>query len=166
MRASIIEASSIRALLYLLTFRYLAFMASTACQLQLCTLQLGKAFGTDDSSPLAWSPSLICGGGGPPSESGCLHHSPRSGSTSPEQQVWLGFVQEQHAQANYCLVYGRGRCPICKYSAGNWSWIRVGNKLQKPAPLVDTNLEKKKGGLRKVMKKVKNAFVKGVKALV
>jgi hypothetical protein len=48
---------------------------------------------------------------------------------------------------------------------GNWSWIRVGNKLQKPAPMVETNLEKKKGGLRNVMK-VKNAFAKGVKALV
>jgi hypothetical protein len=48
---------------------------------------------------------------------------------------------------------------------GKPSWTRVENKLQKPAPLVDTNLEKKKGGLRKVMKKVKNAFVKGIKAL-
>jgi hypothetical protein len=47
---------------------------------------------------------------------------------------------------------------------GNRSWTRVGNKLQKPAPLIDANLEKK-GGLRKVMK-VKNAFAKGTKALV
>jgi hypothetical protein len=53
-----------------------------------------------------------------------------------------------------------------KYSGGsNSSWIRVENKLQKPAPLVNTNLEKKKGGFRKVMKKVKNAFIKGTKAL-
>jgi hypothetical protein len=31
--------------------------------------------------------------------------------------------------------------------------------------LVNTNLEKKKGGFRKVTKKVKNAFIKGAKAL-
>jgi hypothetical protein len=31
--------------------------------------------------------------------------------------------------------------------------------------LVDTNLQKKKGGFRKVTKEVKNAFIKGVKAL-
>jgi hypothetical protein len=47
---------------------------------------------------------------------------------------------------------------------GNSSWTRVENKLQKPAPLVNTNLEKKKGGFRKVTK-VKNAFIKGAKAL-
>lgn len=59
--------------------------------------------------------------------------------------------------------YGHGRCTITIIQRGNLSWTRVENKLQKPAPLVDTTLKKKKGGFR--MKKVKNAFVKGVKAL-
>jgi len=39
---------------------------------------------------------------------------------------------------------------------GNRSWTRVGSRLQKPAPLVDANLEKKR---------VKNALVKGIKTL-
>jgi hypothetical protein len=45
------------------------------------------------------------------------------------------------------------------------SWTKVENKLQKPAPLVVAALEKKKGGFRKALEKVKIAFIKGVKAL-
>jgi hypothetical protein len=45
------------------------------------------------------------------------------------------------------------------------SWTKVENKLQKPAVMVDAAPEKKKCGLRKALKKVKDTFVKGFKAL-
>ena len=45
---------------------------------------------------------------------------------------------------------------------GNRSWARV----EKPGTFWSIQIWKRRGGLRKVVKKVKNAFVKGVKALV
>jgi hypothetical protein len=45
------------------------------------------------------------------------------------------------------------------------SWTKVENKLQKPAPRVTANPNRKKGGFRKALKTVKNALVKGIKAL-
>ena len=44
-------------------------------------------------------------------------------------------------------------------------WSKVGNKLQKPWHLGASGEEKKKDGFRKAVKKVKNAFVNGFKAL-
>lgn len=76
-----------------------------------------------------------------------------------------GLRSRATCASNSLLVYGRGRGTTPSTQRGNSSWTKVENKLQEPAPLLDTNLEKKKGGFRKVMKKVKNAFAKGVKAL-
>ena len=45
------------------------------------------------------------------------------------------------------------------------AWTKVGNKLQKPRHLGASGEEKKKAGSRKIMKQVKNAFLKGFKAL-
>jgi hypothetical protein len=87
---------------------------------------------------------------------------PDQPATQSNEPGWA-FFQEQHAQAIHCWFYGHGRCTITNVQQGSSSWNRVENKLQKPVPLVDTNLQKK-GGFCKVTKKVKNAFIKGVKA--
>jgi hypothetical protein len=45
------------------------------------------------------------------------------------------------------------------------SWTKVENKLQKPAQLANATAEKKKGGLRKALKKTKDSLVHGFHTL-